>query len=144
MIVSWLALVLSAASLSWQAWTWFYSGPVLRVQSTSVFTDAARPGVPDEYIVIEVINRGRAAATIRSWGIEDPSGASLTVKTPLPFSDELPARLESHASASFYIHWGIVFSHSEELGVPYKKLRPWVQAATGRRVYARKGVPAVG
>ncbi len=46
-----------------------------------------------------------------------------------------------HASATFYVLGEDVRKHAEERGVPYKKLRPWVQVATGKKVYARKGVP---
>ena len=34
-----------------------------------------------------------------------------------------------------------VCEHAEQRGVPYKKLRQWVQVVTGKRLYARKGVP---
>jgi hypothetical protein len=142
-IVSLLALVLSVASLSWQAWSWYHSGPVLRVKTADFWTDAGNPEsqVPDHYVAITITNHGRAAATAQAWGIEDPSGESLTVPSPWPFSDALPARVEPHASASFYVRGATLEDHSEELGVPYKKLRPWVQLATGKKVYARKGLP---
>ncbi len=135
--------MLSVASLSWQAWSWYHSGPVLRVKTADFWTDAGNPEsqVPDHYVAITITNHGRAAATAQAWGIEDPSGESLTVTKSLPLSDELPARVEPHASASFYVHWGIVYGYSEEVGVPYKNLRPWVQVATGKRLYARRGVP---
>lgn len=112
-------------------------------RSTNVLTNAGSPygGVPDHYVGVSVINAGRAAATVQSWGIEEPSGKSIVVTSPWAFSDKLPARVEPARLGDLLCTREDVRKHAEERGAPYKKLRPWVQVATGKKVYARKGVP---
>ena len=60
---------------------------------------------------------------------------------PLPFSERLPARVEPHSGASFHMAGDLLRNHAAEQGVPFKKMRPWVQPAFGKRIYAKKGVP---
>jgi hypothetical protein len=142
-ILSVLALVLSLASLSWQAWTWSRSGPVLRVEVTNMVTDAGSTygGTPEHYVEVKAVNRGRAAATIQTWGIEVPGGGSIFVMQPLSFSQRLPARVEPHSSASFHIAGDEIWKVSAEKGIPLTKMRPWVQPASGKRIYAKRPVP---
>jgi hypothetical protein len=146
LILSILALVLSLGSLSWQAWSWFRSGPVLRVKVTNIVADSGRISAygipePDHYVQVEVVNHGRAAATISTWGIELPGGESMFVTLPPPISDRLPGRLEPHASLRLHVEGEELRKLSRERGVPFKAMRPWVASATGRKIYARSGVP---
>lgn len=140
-ILSVLALVLSAASLSWQAWSWSRSGPVLRVDVTNAITDGETAGVPDHYVCVEVVNYGRAAATVGSWGIEMPDKTNLVVLAPHHLSERLPARVESHASARFVVLAEHLRRRHAETGDPFEKMRPWVSTSAGKRVYSRKSVP---
>lgn len=146
MILSSLALVLSLASLGWQAWTWLRSGPVLRVEVSNIITDAGSTsaygaGTPEHYVQVTVVNRGRAAATINTWGIETPGGKNLFVTQPLPFSDRLPARVEPHSSLSMHILGDELRRQAAEHRIPFHAMRAWVRPATGKQVYAKKSIP---
>lgn len=145
-ILSVLALVLSLASLGWQAWTWLRSGPVLLVEVSNIITDAGSTsaygaGTPEHYVQVTVVNRGRAAATINTWGIETPGGKNIFVVQPLPFSDRLPARVEPHSSLSVHILADAIRQHAAEHRIPLKAMRAWVRPATGKQVYAKRSVP---
>lgn len=145
-VISVIALMLSLASLSWQAWSWSRSGPVLRVKATNIIADSGRTNAygiaePDHYVEVTVINHGRAAASVTTWGIEMPDKTNLFVTRPLPFSQRLPARVEPHGSLSLHIEAEELRKHSAQHKVPFEAMRPWVKAATGRQVYAKTGVP---
>ena len=137
-----LALALSVLSLNWQAWTWFRSGPVLRVESNVVITDAASiSGAPDLYIQIRVSNHGRAGATITGFGVETPGKNNLFQFQPLPFSTRLPARIDAHADASFYMPVEGIRSVAAERQLGSRDLRAWAQPASSRKVYAKTHLP---
>jgi hypothetical protein len=150
-VISVIALMLSLASLSWQAWSWLRSGPVLRVQVTNILADSGRTSAYgnselENYVEVTVINHGRAAATINTWGIRMPSGENMFVIQPIYFSERLPARVEPHASLSLHVEADELRKHSARHGIPFKAMRPWVQSATGKKVYAKslfwnRGVP---
>lgn len=132
------ALVLSLASLGWQAWTWLHSGPVIRVHTSNTITPGYGAG---HYVEVKAINHGRAAATITNWGIAVSDRENLFVTQRLPMSDDLPARVEPHASVSMYVEADELRRVAAERRVPFAVMKPWVQSATGRKTYASKGVP---
>jgi hypothetical protein len=143
-IVPWLALVLSVVALGWQAWSWFRSGPVLRVVVAGV--TILEPSLvgdppPEQYVQITVANKGRVAVTVRSFGIALPNKGNLYAPQQPRFADDLPARIEPHASASFYMLAEEVLQYSAKNGVPLSRMRPWVETAAGRKVYSRKPIP---
>jgi hypothetical protein len=146
-ILSSAALVLSLVSLGWQAWSWSRSGPVLRVELSNIITDLGGPtnaygvGQPEHYVEVKAVNRGRAAVTIQTWGIELPGGNNIFATEPLLFSERLPARVEPHSSASFHMAGDAIREHAATQGIPFTKMRPWVQPASGKRVYAKTRVP---
>lgn len=141
-MLSIIAIVLSLLSLAWQTWTWSRSGPVLRVESAAIITDAGNlVGEAELFIQVRVSNRGRSAATITGWGIEAPGGGSLFQLRPLGFSTKLPARVESHSDASFYMPVDGIREQAARQRIPSDKLRAWAQPASGKKVYARKPVP---
>jgi len=139
--VSIAALVLSILSLTWQAWTWRNNGPVLRVEVNNSFTDALIPGEPEHYVCVQVINTGRAAASVTGWGVEMPGGGNLVVLQPPYFSTKIPVRLEPHARADFYVGADELRQRAAERGVALKRMKPWAQSATGKKVYSKRPVP---
>lgn len=120
---------------------------MLRVEVSNIVTDAGSttayglPGPAEHYVEVKAVNRGRAATTVRTWGIEVPGGGSIFVMQPLPFSDRLPARLEPHSSLSFHIAGDAIREHSADHLIPFSQMRPWVEPASGKRIYAKGSVP---
>jgi len=140
MVVAILALVLSVLSIGWQAWTWKNSGPVVKVRVFNAVTDAAT-GEAENYLAVEAVNTGRAAATVTGWGIRLPDGGSIHKLHPLPISSTLPHRLEPQDKATFFIESDAVREQHHARNVAFEEMRPWVDLGTGKRVDARKAVP---
>lgn len=139
-VIALCALVLSILSLGWQAWSWSRSGPVVRVEVSNGVTDA-ETGEPEHYVIVEAVNRGRAATTITGWGFAVPGGANIHKTTRLRISDELPFRLEPHSKARFAIEGDGLREQHATRGIPYTKMIPWVDLASGKRVKCKKSVP---
>lgn len=105
-VIATIALVLSVASLSWQAWSWWRSGPIIKVTgaSDSPIFEGQQSDLGYHYIQAE--NTGRAAATIEAFGVILPSG----LKPVRHRQDDLeaveprmlPLRLEPRTSARWY------------------------------------------
>ncbi|MFD5785871.1 hypothetical protein ACFWH1_04455 [Streptomyces sp. NPDC127037] len=126
-VIASTALVLSVASLSWQAWSWWWSGPIIKV--TGAADSPIFEGQQSDlgYHYIEAVNTGRAAATIEAFGVILPSG----LKPVRHKQDDLdavepctlPYRLEPHSSARWYFTTQI-FQGEEVTGT-----RPFVVVA---------------
>ncbi|MFF2436634.1 hypothetical protein ACFVU4_21055 [Streptomyces sp. NPDC058107] len=101
-----VALVLSVASLLWQGWSWYRSGPIIKV--TGAADSPIFEGQQSDlgYHYIQAVNKGRAAATIEAFGVALPSGlrrvshAQEDLAAVEPCA--LPYRLEPHSSARWY------------------------------------------
>ncbi|QKW44271.1 hypothetical protein [Streptomyces microflavus] len=105
-VVSSIALVFSVASLSWQAWSWWWSGPIIKITGASDSPIFQGQQSDLGYHYIQVVNTGRAAATIEAFGVILPSGLK-----PIRYMQDdleavepraLPYRLEPHSSARWY------------------------------------------
>jgi hypothetical protein len=113
-----LSLVLSVASLTWQAATFVLSGSRVRAElkhgarnaSTVVtgapgsqdFLSLAGQGLTDEVIGIEVRNVGRLAASIQSVSAALASGLKVTPVREL-VGPTLPHTLEPQSAASWFL-----------------------------------------
>jgi hypothetical protein len=92
-ILAIVAIVMSAASLGWQAVSWLRSGAVIQLQ-LGCYNDTA---------TVTVYNAGRAAATITGvscWGHSPIS--SLISRNPSPESDPIPFRVPAGGHAKWY------------------------------------------
>src|SRR3546814_712746 len=126
-------------SLGWQAWSWRSNGPVVKVNVSNAVTDAVT-GQPEHYVVVEAVNKGRAPATITGWGIGMPGGGNVHKMVPLRISDSIPHRLEPHSKASFFIEGDALRDVHRDRGIPFTKMTPWVDLASGKRVRCKKTV----
>jgi hypothetical protein len=91
-ILAIVAIVLSTASLAWQAASWLLSGPVIKVLIT----------LDSSGVTVTAYNSGRAPATITA--VEVASGGQAPVfvgRTPEPESDPIPFRLPEGGHASW-------------------------------------------
>ncbi|WP_205474450.1 hypothetical protein [Nocardioides sp. SYSU D00038] len=138
--ISLVALSLSVVSLAWQAWSWKNSGPVIKVNVSNAVTDAVT-GTAEHYVVVEAVNKGRAAATITGWGFGMPDGGNVHKMVPLRISDPIPHRLEPHSKATYFIEGDALRDVHRDRSIPFNKMRPWVDLASGKRVQCKKSVP---
>jgi hypothetical protein len=91
-----VAIVMSAASLAWQAASWLWSGAVIRAWFV---TDSDR-------LIVTAYNSGRVAATITAITVRTDLGPEVTIdSTPLADSDPIPFRIAegSHGSWQFKV-----------------------------------------
>lgn len=140
LLMSILAVVLSAVSIAWQAWSWRRSGPVLRV-TTAASVAAVSDDHVEHFVSVSVANTGRAAATVEGWGFRLPNGMDYVVLRPPPFSAQVPMRVEPHASATFLVGADELRHHIIKAGVAFKDVRPFVRTAADKRVFSEAPVP---
>jgi hypothetical protein len=134
-----VGVVLAATSLGWQFWTYLNNGPRVIVKSSAAIT----AGVPGSgfYACVSAINRGRAATTVSAWGFSLPSGASIVQTRALPWSTQVPHRLEPQSAADFHMDASELFTTCQERGIDPASLRSWVRLASGKQIMG--GAPGV-
>ena len=136
-----IGVVLSMASLAWQAFIWRHNGPVLRVTSAysiPVFNDS---DLGEDHISVTVTNAGRAPTTVTGWGIDMGGQKNMQVVRPVPFSAPLPHRLEGGAEVTFFVAVQPLRDYRASTGLTFDRMKPWVRAAGDRKHFAKKGVP---
>ncbi|TNC23784.1 hypothetical protein [Amycolatopsis alkalitolerans] len=113
----------------------------MRIKTANSFPVFQGSGVGDHYVEVMATNRGRAATTVESWGIELPATNETAIPaTQAPWSTSLPHRLEPHSNATFYVLADEVRSIVAQKRTTFRDLRPFVRLSTGQKVYGR-GVP---
>lgn len=141
-VVAWIGALAGVASLIWQIVTWreaAHNVKVKRSQSRVTFSDGS---FSEDLVCVSARNVGAAAVTVTNWGITMGSQAdNLTVLNPFPTSTPLPHRLESGAEMSLFVPAVDPINARDERGVPFREMRGWVGLATGKKVYAKRGVP---
>ena len=137
-ILAIVAIVMSAASLVWQAVSWLRSGPVIR---------ASFDGSDDGTLTVRAYNSGREAATITSVTvIDNNSPIPIPVWSehrlePLPGSDPIPFRLPAGGHAQWHYKPAGTKAFWKEgdfrvgVGVGFKK---YVRAEMERRMLYRE------
>lgn len=130
-------LVLAVLSFAWQVWIHFTSGPRVKVEVSNALIPDARP--PYDWLVcVTAINKGRSTATVESWGFRVPGGGNMHQFERLPWSAQLPHRLEPQSSVDFHMPVAGLHQACAERGVNLSSLRAWVRLGTGREI---KGGP---
>ncbi|MFC8432237.1 hypothetical protein [Streptomyces sp. NPDC057253] len=139
LLISLAALAVSIISLVWQFITWLRNGPVIRVKTYYSIPVVAGQVGNSQYLSVSATNRGRAPATITSWGLLLPDDrAVVTNSAPLPGVEPLPFRLDPYAESSWYIAAEAVDQICTEGGFTHSQIRPYViVAGQGRRVGKR-------
>jgi hypothetical protein len=137
--VALLGVVIAAASLWWQAWTWYRSGPQIDLSISNQFpTDGDKLG--DHLVALTVVNMGRAATTIEAWGIQLPDKSNVIPWNCPQWFVQLPHRLEPHSSVDLRINASELRQLAAARKVLFHELRPWVRTGDGRQHFV-KGVP---
>ncbi len=136
-VISIVALVVSAASLTWQVVSWKRSGPVVRVtanQSLPIFDHG--PG--DAHVAVTARNSGRAPVTVTGWGLRFPDGQTFVVMHELPWSTPLHHRLDAGAEGSWMVSTQEVKRECAARGVRHQDLTAFVRLGNGRTADARQ------
>lgn len=136
-----MALLLSLASLLWQAYTWRAAGAVVRVVVKGAVIGTEPPILASS---VGVTNRGRAAVQVTGVVFEEavrrPS-QQLVIFRPLPWSKPLPFDLPAQSSATWLYRATEVGGLAREHGA--ERLRAVVRLGNGRSARS-KAFPAPG
>jgi hypothetical protein len=136
LLISLAALAVSIISLVWQFISWLRNGPVIRVKTHYAIPVIAGEMGGSQYLSVSATNRGRAPATITSWGLLLPDDrTTVSNSAPLPGVEPLPFRLDPYAESSWYIAAEAVDQICADGGFTHEQIRPFVVVAgQGRRV----------
>ncbi|QDP95818.1 hypothetical protein FOE78_07815 [Microlunatus elymi] len=133
-VLSVLALVGTAASITWQVVSWHLTGPRLKVSATwGVAGRRDRPDLPALYLMIEVANIGRAETTIHTLGYLTPDNSQLVELQCALQGQVLPRRLAPGDALTFFYDLERM-QHSLRHNDIHGELRPYVRSGHGRRV----------
>jgi len=98
-----------------------------------------------DQIAIDVINRGGAAVTVLNYGVAiGPRGSqsNLFVLDRAPWATQLPAQVQPGGSpAQLLVPVDELRRAHSARGVPFKRMRPWVELGDGRRLFSQNAVP---
>jgi hypothetical protein len=140
LILAIIGIVLSVASLGWQAWTWSRSGPHVVVTAANTWpVYAGQLGA--WHVSVTATNNGRAPITIDGWGFELPDKSDFIEMRPPAWATTLPYRLEPHSHASWMMEVDDLKSSCAGRGVTVADLRPWVRAAGVGKIYSKARAP---
>lgn len=135
-----IGTLLSLLSLSWQAFTWSRSGAVIRVTASNSFPVFGEE-LGNHHVTVTAVNKGRAATTLTHWGIDMGNGSNAVVLEPLPWSTQLPHRLEPGAEAAFHIPAAELRNYHQQTKRPFSLMRPWVSRAGSQKTFGKSGLP---
>jgi hypothetical protein len=99
----------------------------------------------DHQVAVKVTNAGGAPVTVTNYGVsmDGRKGQdNLFVTAPVPWSAKLPCSVEPGGKPAELLIPVYDLRHvSKERGIPFSRMRPWVDLGDGRRVYSRRPVP---
>lgn len=140
-IAAWVGALAGVGALLWQVLTWRRSSHRVKVSTAIAVTDIGRmPGDAEVYVTVEARNLGSSSVDITNWGIALARRENAWVNTPIPISTVVPHRLEAGAKATFYFPEPALRDAHATRKVPYTRMHPWVQLATGKTVRANRPV----
>lgn len=137
------------ASLVWQIIVHRRSGRLVLVESSYMIPVYGPPHAPefhdDDQVAIVVTNRGGAPVTVTNYGVamggKRPKNNLYVMNRPV-WGTTLPASLEPGGEpAQLLVPVAELRRAHRDHGIPFRKMRPWVDLGDGRRVYSTKAVP---
>jgi hypothetical protein len=135
LIVSIIALVLSVASLSWQAYSWSRAGPIVTLRTGWAYGVGGLDG--EKWIVITAHNSGRGSVQITGWALDTPNGQTIVAVTPGPHSTPLSRPLDGGSEAQWFMAAAAVQSECTRLGTRVEDLLARVTLGSGKAAVAR-------
>ena len=140
-IAGWVGAIAGVAALIWQLATWRKSAHNVKVSRTRSWFTYRDGRASDDMVCFAARNVGASAVTVMHWGIALGNDENMVVLDPVFNSTSLPHRLESGAELSLYIHARDLRNATRDRNVKLEAMRGWVGLATGRKAYAKRGVP---
>ncbi|GAB2731733.1 hypothetical protein [Streptomyces bullii] len=140
LLISIGALLVSVIALVWQFISWLRTGPVIQVRTHYAIPVIGGEMSTEEFLAVSATNRGRSPATITSWGLLLPGGATTAADSaPLPGVEALPFRIDPYAETSWYIANHEVERICHVRGCRRSDIRPFVIVSgqgrkTGKRL----------
>jgi hypothetical protein len=136
-LAAWVGAFAGVGALLWQVVTWRRSSHNVRVANSRAWFTYPNGRMGEQLVCITAYNTGSGAVTLTGWGVEIGKQNAIMVQ-PLVGSTPLPHRLDSGAEANFHMPADAIREYHERDGIDYRDMRPWVQLATGKKVYSRK------
>ncbi|GAA2845478.1 hypothetical protein Acy02nite_46920 [Actinoplanes cyaneus] len=135
-VLSIIAIGMSTVSLGWQIVSWRRSGALIRATVNQALV--GHEGIWCTNVTAR--NLGRMAVSVTNWGYQLPGrkAGNIFMTRPLPISPTLPHRLEAGAEVSFYMETDAIQQVCKQKGLPYQRVRAWVDLGDGRRIKARR------
>lgn len=145
-VVAILGLGLAVASLVWQIAQHVLTGSVVRVRTGEGFLVDRHLNLQDRVVQVEVVNKGRVAVAINSWGLRLPNGMQMFpdasgAMVP-PGTPRAPQTLEPGHSVTFMSLRSQVqlAGHvDQELEFPFR-VQGFVNLGNGKRRVHRRGL----
>jgi hypothetical protein len=136
-------------SLGWQIISHRGSGRLVNVNCANVFPahigPSGQPFIGDHQVAITVTNAGGAPVSVTNYGVSmngKKSGENLFVTAPASWSTRLPYSVEPGGKpAELLIPVDSLRQEHQQRGIPFDRMRPWVDLGDGRRVYSKRTVP---
>jgi hypothetical protein len=137
------------ASLGWQVVTHRRSGRLVDVTCSYSIPVYGPPGAQElgdnHQVAIKVTNAGGAPVTVTNYGVSMDGGKgdeNLFVTTPVPWSRRVPCAVEPGGEpAELLVPVDELRHMHQQKGIPFSRMRPWVDLGDGRRVYSNRTVP---
>jgi hypothetical protein len=137
------------ASLGWQVITHRSSGRLVKVTCAYAIPVYGPPGAPqfrnDDQVAIKVANAGGAPVTITNYGVSTDGRKgqdNLFVMAPAAWSTTVPCSVEPGGRpAELLVPVNELRHLHEQKGIPFSRMRPWVDLGDGRRVHSKRTVP---
>jgi hypothetical protein len=131
------------ASLGWQVVTQRRSGRLVNVNCSYAIPAYGPPGA--HQVAITVTNAGGAPVTVTNYGVSMDGKQrkdNVFVMAPARWSTRLPFSIEPGGTpAELLVPVDDLRLEHQERGIPFDRMRPWVDLGDGRRVFSKRAVP---
>lgn len=136
-------------SLVWQIVTHRRSGRLVTVKSSYMIPVYGPHHAPefhdDDQVTITVSNQGGALVTVTNYGVAmggKRSQSNLFVMELPIWATKLPVSVEPGGKLAQVVVPVVELRRAhKEHGIPFRKMRPWVDLGDGRRAYSKNAVP---
>lgn len=138
LVVAIAGVVLAAASLLWQAFTWRQSGPQVVVHAShgGIYRDEEGGR---RTVVVHAVNKGRFPAQVLGWAIVFEDGVIFQFPSALPESSPTPLTLAPQHQATWYADWGDIRKTTKDPSM-IRYVRGQVWLGTGETVTSKEQI----
>ncbi|MFJ6300567.1 hypothetical protein [Pseudarthrobacter oxydans] len=141
-----VAALAAVVTLVWQISVHKNSGHKVHVKNsyiTPVYEDMHLGD--DDFIQVEVMNRGGKPVTVTNYAVgmgNRKSGTNMFVLRPPVWATALPAVAEpAGVPIKLLVPVSDLQKARHSKGIPFDKMTPWVELGDGRRIYSANPIP---